>query len=132
MRFQFNYFAIAVGILLLEVFVATTFSAIEFIRGSVGDILVVILIYYLLLAFRRFQPVPLAVGIFVFACAVEVAQYFRLADVLGLERGSLLSILIGTTFSWLDIVMYAVGCVLAVVLHVTVFEKESARGEITD
>lgn len=125
MRFKPRYAAIAIIILVVEVLIATTFAANQVIRGSIGDFLIVILLYYLILAFVRVPPVSLALGIFLLACATEVSQYFHLADALGLERGSILSIILGTTFSWNDVLMYFLGCMAALLLNLGSFKERA-------
>lgn len=49
--------------------------------------------------------------VFLFACMVEVLQYFQLADVLGITNRAA-RIILGSTFDWGDIACYAVGTVL--------------------
>jgi hypothetical protein len=110
MKTRSIHFAIALGVFVAEILVATTFSHIRVVRSSVGDYLVVILIYHLVKGCRSFSPLPLAVGVFLFACLVEGAQYVHLVDTLGLRRRSLLAVLIGNSFSWSDILMYFLGC----------------------
>jgi Protein of unknown function (DUF2809). len=51
-------------------------------------------------------------GIFIFSCLVEIAQYFNIAEVLGFRKGSIMYIVVGNSFSWIDILCYAVGCLL--------------------
>ena len=109
MRIRPKYMLVTLGLFIAEVLIATTLSGSRFIRSYLGDYLVVILLYYLVESFYDAPPLVLSISIFVFACGVEIAQYFKLADVLGLQPGSVLSILIGTSFSWMDIVMYFAG-----------------------
>ena len=111
-----KHLLIALLVFLAEILVATTFSHIQFIRSFLSDFLVVILIYHLIKAFLDLPPVSLALGVFFFSCVVEVSQYFHLADALGLPRGSLLSVLLGNSFSWLDLLMYLLGCVTSYIL----------------
>lgn len=108
-----KYLLLAAGIFVVEILIATVFSDIPFIRAYLGDYLVVILLYCLIKAFWNITPSTLSAAIFLFACAVEMAQALHLADILGLPAGSLLSILIGTSFSWVDILMYGLGCLTA-------------------
>lgn len=108
-----QHLLIAVLVFIAEILIATTFAHTGFIRPFLGDYLVVILLYHLFKSFRDIAPLKLAIGVFVFACLVETAQFFQLADVLGFARGSVMSIIIGTSFSWTDIVMYWLGCVTA-------------------
>jgi hypothetical protein len=106
-----KYLFIAIAIFIIEVLIATVFAHISFIRGSLGDFLVVALIYFFIQSIKRFKPVHLAAGVFLFACAVEIAQYFHLADMLHFHEGSVPYILLGNSFSGRDIVMYLLGSI---------------------
>ncbi|MFJ1472643.1 DUF2809 domain-containing protein [Capnocytophaga cynodegmi] len=115
MKFQFNkkYFLQAVSLLLIEVLIATIFRKIYFLRAYVGDILVVMLIYTFVLSFLKVKNKDkLLVGIFLFAVAIEILQFFKIAELLGFSKGSIGYILMGNYFSWEDIICYAVGCIL--------------------
>lgn len=90
--------------------IATKGAGLSFVRGELGDFLVVILVYAAAKAVRRSLPrTPLALGVFAFACAIEGAQALKLADVLGLT--GVARVVLGTTFQWADVAMYALGCV---------------------
>jgi hypothetical protein len=104
------HLSLALAIFVTEVLIATVLSRVPFVRASLGDYLVVMLIYHFLQGCHTFSPRSLAVGVFLFACLVEGAQYLHLASVLGLRRGSVLAIILGSTFSWSDILMYLLGC----------------------
>ncbi|MFK8270767.1 ribosomal maturation YjgA family protein [Capnocytophaga stomatis] len=115
MKFQFNkkYFLQAVFLFVIEVLIATVFRKIYFLRAYVGDILVVMLIYALVLAFFKVKNKDkLLVGVFLFAVAIEILQFFKLAELLGFSRGSIGYILMGNYFSWEDIICYGIGCIL--------------------
>lgn len=109
MSIKTQHLLIAVLVFITEILIATTFAHTGFIRPFLGDYLVVILLYHLVKSARDIPPLKMAFSVFVFACLVETAQYFRLADVLGFPRGSVMSIIIGTSFSWADILMYFLG-----------------------
>jgi hypothetical protein len=111
MHVRTKHLLIALVVFIAEILVATVFSPVRFVRSCLSDFLVVILLYHLVKAFRPVSPLPLAIAVFLFSCLVEASQYFHLADALGLRRGSLASILLGTSFSWIDILMYFLGCV---------------------
>ncbi len=59
----------------------------------------------------------MGLGVLVFCCAEEVLQYFDLADRLGFTKPSLMRTLIGTSFSWLDILCYTLGIGLVLILE---------------
>ena len=61
--------------------------------------------------------------VFIFAACVEVGQYFDLVALLGLADNRILSIALGRTFSWMDIVCYGVGCVAAFLLDRIIIGK---------
>jgi hypothetical protein len=111
-----KHLLIVLLVFVAEILVATTFAQVRFIRSSISDFLVVILLYHLVKTFRPVSPLRLAIVVFLLACAVETAQYFHLGDVLGFRRGSLHSILLGTSFSWSDILMYFLGCATSYLL----------------
>ncbi|WP_338849083.1 DUF2809 domain-containing protein [Massilia sp. W12] len=121
------YALLALAIFVIEVLIATRFVDLSFIRGSVGDFLVAGLLYCLAQAIRPSQPGPLACAVFVFSCVVEAAQYIHLADLLGFARGSVWHVLLGNVFSWLDIVMYLLGCAAAYGLDVLYRRKQAVH-----
>ena len=54
--------------------------------------------------------------VFLFACFVEVLQYFQLVETLGITN-RVARIVLGSTFDWGDIACYAVGCVFIVLFE---------------
>lgn len=108
-----GYLLCAVALFLIEVLIATRLSHWGFVRSSLGDVLVTMLLYCAALAVRDFERKRLSLAIFVLACLIEGGQYLHLAAALGLKPGSVLRVVIGDSFSWSDIVCYFAGCVLA-------------------
>lgn len=123
MKPRTKYILITISLFIIELLIATVFSGIEFLRSYIGDLLVVILLYFGVKIFWEGKPLTLAVLVFGFAGVVEVLQFFQPADALGLQPGSLLSILIGTRFSWMDILMYGLGCAAAYWLETGMINK---------
>jgi DNA integrity scanning protein DisA with diadenylate cyclase activity len=113
MRFQFNAKSFCLFLLLLaiEIFIAK-FIHDRFIRPFVGDVLVVVLIYFFLKTFIQTNNRYLLVGVWAFACAVEVLQSFHLVNLLGLQNNKLMVIILGATFDWYDLLAYSIGIVL--------------------
>ena len=84
----------------------------NFIRPYVGDVIVTILLCCLC---RTIIPKAIsALPIYVFALAVlvEVAQYLDIVKLLSLENNTLISTIIGTTFSSVDLICYGIGCLV--------------------
>jgi len=104
-----TYTLLFVAILLTEICIAL-FVHDDFIRPYVGDMLVTVLIGCFIRVFLPHKPRLLPLYVFIFAAAVEIAQYFDLVKLLGLDGSPFLSVLIGRTFSLLDLLCYALGC----------------------
>lgn len=88
----------------------------SFVRPYLGDVLVVVLVYSFVRIFLPTGISKMPFYVFLFACFVEVMQYFQLADTLGVTNRAA-RIVLGSTFDWKDIASYAVGCVLIVLVE---------------
>lgn len=105
-----NKKALIFSILLLAVLVyIALYIPNGFIRASLGDFLVVIFIYYAVKAFIDIASYKLITGVVLFAYCVEVAQYFNIVSLLGAQNNQVVSVVVGNTFDWLDMLMYTLG-----------------------
>ena len=116
--------AVAGVILTAEIYIAVCVKG-GFVRHYAGDVLAVILLYALARAIFSVTPSNLALKIFAFAAALEIAQYFGVVQILGIEN-KILKIMIGGTFDLADLLCYAAGCILAGVYEK--FEKRRSDG----
>lgn len=105
------YISATIIMFIIEVLIAL-FVNDNFIRPYVGDMLVVVVLYTFVRIFIPEKCKLLPLYIFLFAAAVELLQYFRIVELLGLQDNRFFSVLIGTVFDVKDIVCYGVGCVL--------------------
>ena len=105
------FLAVAVLILAVEIYIAICVKG-GFVRHYAGDVLAVILLYALTRAIFSAPPSNLALKIFAFAAALELAQYLGAVQILGIEN-KILKVMIGGTFDFADLLCYAAGCVLA-------------------
>jgi len=119
--FNKNYFIVMLLLFAVEVLIALYVTD-QFVRPYVGDMLVVILLYCFVRSFFQLPVVPLAGGILIFSFVMEFLQSVRLVEMLGLERSALARTLLGTWFSWYDLLSYSIGVVLVVV-----FEKYALK-----
>ena len=95
-------------VLLVEVGIAL-FVHDAVIRPYVGDFLAVGLVYCFLRSVLKPAVLPLAFLALLVAYAVEVGQYFQVLDWLGLRHSRVARVLLGTAFSWLDLLTYTAG-----------------------
>ncbi|WP_353480312.1 DUF2809 domain-containing protein [Haliscomenobacter sp.] len=87
------------------------------IRPYIGDLLVVILIYCCVKAVINAPVFATAMGVLLFAYAVEILQYFRVVDLLGLGHSKLARVIIGSSFEWMDMLAYTLGIGLVLILE---------------
>ena len=106
-----NYLLLFLAVLFVEVFIAL-FVRDRFIRPYGGDILVTVLLCAFGRIFlpRRMRLLPL--WVFLFAVLVEAGQYFDFVTLLGLGGSRFFTVLLGSTFSFADILCYGAGCFL--------------------
>ncbi len=115
LRFSRTYFLLTLLLFAVECGIAL-FVHDRIIRPFIGDALVVMLIYCFVQTFGRFPKVPTALWVLAFSFAIEAGQYFKLVEILGLQASKLARVVIGTSFSWWDILAYIGG--IGVVLFV--------------
>lgn len=96
-------------LLVIEIFIAL-FVHDNFIRPFVGDILITILLCCFVRIFKPEGIKLLSLYVFLFAVCVEILQYFDYVNLLGLGDSKFFSVLLGTSFSWYDLICYACGC----------------------
>ena len=123
-RTRLAFLAVAGVILVAEIYIAVCVKG-GFVRHYAGDVLAVILLYALARAIFSVTPSNLALKIFAFAAALEIAQYFGVVQILGIEN-KILKIMIGGTFDLTDLLCYAAGCILAGAYEK--FEKRRSDG----
>lgn len=116
LKFQYRYFILAVLIFFIEVYIAL-FIHDKIIRPHIGDLLVVILIYCFLRAFLNLPVLAIAIATLLFSYIVETLQYFDIVTKLGLQNSRLARIVIGTSFSWVDILSYTIGIALVLLIE---------------
>lgn len=97
-------------ILFMQEVIIALFVRDQFIRPYGGDIMVEWLIYCFVRIFypKKYKALPLY--IFLFSVGIEVSQYFKLIEALGLGGNKIAIAVMGTSFNWEDIICYAVGC----------------------
>ena len=78
----------------------------SFVRPYMGDALVVVLVYSFVRIFIPTGIPRLPFYVFLFACFVEILQYFQLVETLGITNRAL-RIILGSTFDWKDVSLFS-------------------------
>ena len=116
MKFNKYYFLLAVLLFATELFIGIYVHD-TIVRPFGGDFLVVIFLYCLVKSFID-TPLLLTSGaVLLFAYTVEISQYFHLVNRLGLEHSKTAKILLGTTFSFIDLGTYTLGILLVIIVE---------------
>ena len=114
LTFNRIYFLLAFFLLLTEVLIGLYMHD-TLIRPYGGDFLVVILLYCMVKSFADTSVFTTACCVLLFAYAVEISQYFHLVSLLGLQNSPLAVMLMGTSFSFTDMLVYTLGILLVIV-----------------
>ncbi len=110
-KFTLRYFTLTIILLAVEICIAL-FVHDAIIRPYIGDVLVVILIYCFVKSFFNTPVVLTAIAVLVFAFMAEASQYFDLINLLGLQHSALARVILGSSFSWMDLVTYTIGSMI--------------------
>ena len=88
----------------------------SFIRGFLGDMLVILLLYSFLKIFIRNQVLKTAISVLAFAYVAELLQLFKLTEKLNIHSEILLTI-IGSVFDWRDLIAYTLGFLVILLIE---------------
>lgn len=124
-KFDKKSFLIASILFFVEVIIAL-FIKDKIIRPFVGDILVVIFVYYFIKSFIKVKPINIAIFTLLFSFLIEFLQYFNFVNLIGLGHNKAARIIIGTSFSWIDLVCYFIGFILLFIIDKDLRVKQSA------
>ena len=116
LTFHKTYFILSILLFIIEVLIAL-FAHDEFIRPYVGDLLVVVLLYCLVKSFLNWSTSTTAVWVLLLSYLIETLQFFNIVQHLGLSGSKIANIIIGTYFTWLDILAYTLGILLVLAIE---------------
>ena len=126
LQFNRTYFLLTVLLFITEVCIAL-FVHDHFIRPYIGDVLVVILIYCSVKSFLKVSVIKAAIAVLLFAFSIETLQYLAIVEKLGLENNKIARIVIGTSFSWEDILAYIVGIGMVLVFESFILKQQALQ-----
>lgn len=117
MKFTFNKFYFIWSLLLFGTEVLIALYTTNWIRAYFGDFLVVILLYCLIKSFFLVRNDYALTGVLLFSYLIETLQYFRFVEIIRLDHIPIANTLIGTSFSWIDMLMYTLGILFTAILE---------------
>lgn len=126
--YRIRYTGIFLVLLLVEILIGTFLDS-GFIRDYGGDILVLPVVYFLIRIFwarpSKANSLILPGMLFLLGAFAELLQAIDLTGILGIDKRSLLGILIGSVCDPMDMLCYAAGvCIVYIYLF---FEKRLSK-----
>lgn len=118
MKLTFNskFLFIFLAIFVIEVLIAKYLND-AFIRPFGGDVLVVVLMYAFLRIFLKTNNKKLALGVLIFSFVIEFLQATHYVNWLGLQDSKFWTIVLGTYFSFYDLLAYFVGYLICLLFR---------------
>ncbi|MFC6266902.1 ribosomal maturation YjgA family protein [Frigoriflavimonas asaccharolytica] len=123
MKFNIKYFIVTIIIFIVEFLIATVFKEIFWLRAYFGDVLVVAFIYTFILSFFDVDKTKTISGVLIFSFVIEFLQYFHFAEVLGFGKNKIAMIVLGNSFSWIDILCYVIGAAIVWLIDIKLQKK---------
>ena len=122
LKFNRRYFGLFSLIFTVETLIALYVHD-NFIRPYFGDVLVVMLIYCFIKSFLDLKVLTTAVLVLLFSFIIEFLQYLNIVEKLSLQNSKIARTIIGTSFSWFDMLSYISG-IFFVLLAEYLFRKK--------
>lgn len=116
LHFCYRSFLLSIGMLALLVYIAL-FVNDTFVRPFLGDVLVVIWLFFTLRTLLHLSTYTLAASVLCIAYLIEFAQYFQVLNHLGLAHIDVLRIVFGATYDSGDLLAYTLGYALIIAGH---------------
>ncbi len=118
------YFCVFLALFFTEVLIAL-FVFDDIVRPFGGDVIVVWVIWSFVRIFIPNKIRLLPLWVFLFAVFIEVMQYINIVGLLGLTGNRFFETVMGTSFSFIDIGCYALGCAVLAVWEAALHKKKN-------
>jgi len=82
------------------------------IRGFIGDVIVIILLYTFIKSFKDVNTKKLSIFVFFLSWFIEISQYFKFIEFIGLSNYRMARVVLGTTFDSKDLIAYTIGVIV--------------------
>ena len=127
MKLQFNkyYLVLAHSVFLMEIAIAFIIKT-GFVRYTIGDYLVVIMLYAIIRGCTNLKVWVSALVVLLIAYAIELLQLIHVLTYFNLQHSKTANLIFGSTFQLGDLVAYTLG-----IITVLIFEYYYANPKIT-
>ena len=109
-----KYFIWTIALFIVELLIVQTDG---FVRNTLGDFFAVILLYCLIRSFFSFKVLQTAIITLIMAFTIEFTQLSSLSESQIFKRFPILKLLLGSTFSWGDLITYSLGITVVILIE---------------
>ena len=113
-KFNKNYFIFFLALIIIETGVLYTKG---FIRHTLGDFLIVITLYYLVMSFIKTYFLRAAIFVLMLSFVIEFIQLTSFLSYFHLENSTIAKTIFGNTFSYQDLIAYTLGVGLVILIE---------------
>jgi hypothetical protein len=114
--YRTQYLLLAILLLLLEISIGA-YAHDQFIRPYVGDFLITIFLYCLAQSAGRWPVAAVLSAVLLLSYLIEISQRFHLVTQLGLAHSRVARLVLGSAFSWGDMLAYTLGALLVLAVE---------------
>lgn len=123
MKRRIIYFGLSGLCLIVCYIIVKSFSGNPIIRGFLGDIVIVLLIYNFLKGIKDFNSKKLVIFTLMLSYITEFLQYLQISKYLGLENNQAAQLIIGSVFDPFDLLAYTIGGLMAYLADKLIIER---------
>ena len=120
--FNLPYFIYFILLLCIEALIAIYLKT-GFLRHTLGDFLVVILIYCFIKSLFDINPLKLGIAVLAFAFLVEFLQLANILALFNLQNNGFLKLLLGSTFQITDLIAYTLGVATVICIEYKIYKR---------
>lgn len=110
-----HYLLLSLSLLIIEISIAI-FAKDQFIRPIFGDYLATIFLFCIMASVLNYPKNMLILVALLVSYLIEMLQFLNILQLMNLEKNKFLKIIIGNSFSWLDILAYTMGAITVLFL----------------
>ncbi|PRX34846.1 uncharacterized protein DUF2809 [Orenia metallireducens] len=127
MKTRLSYMGLALFSFILGLLIVVFFSNYYFIRGVLGDLLIVVFTYSLIKSFYQVDSKLLSFIVILTFFMVEGFQYLNLIKYIGLSENKIAKIVLGATFDPIDLLFYLLGGLLVYYIDIKLIDSEQKK-----
>ena len=117
------YFSLSLMCIIFCIIIVLLLNETPFIRGFVGDVIIIVFIYYFIMTLKDFSSIHVVIFTLALAFITEVLQYFHFASILGLQHNKIAQLVIGSIFDPMDLIAYTIGGIVAYIIDTKIIKQ---------